>query len=366
MGIVREKAPARVTDNEDPERRGRVKVTCAALMGDDETELPDWIEPSFKWGSFQVPDVGELIEIEFNTRSDQAEETSFQAFLENPNIKWSGTRFDSLDAGTQRPFDPFFRNKHYGKRRGYATPAGHVLMFDDTHEEQQITLSWRRGDNRTQMTMDKEGSILLLDHKSNMIHVNAKDDQEGITVLDANGNMVALREKGVVVNDSYNNFIELKDGVVAVSAGGAMQVQAGSTLDLQSGIGQVNISMAADGKLDVVAADQVTVTTAAGVEVTAVSDVEVTTPADVNVTCANAKVDAAAYALGLGADSPLVRYTDWVAWADSHTHPTAFGPSGPPIVPAASIPTIPSAIGTLKCSWFAVLLALIMFFWMIL
>lgn len=342
MPKIKEKFPARVTDNQDPEKRGRVRVTCSGLMGDDETVLPDWVEPAFSWGAFQVPDIGELIEIECNSIDDQAEDAPYQAFLENPDIKWSGTRFDSLEAGTPRPPDVLFTSKNYGKRRGFCTPAGHVLMFDDTDSDQAIILTWRKGDEYTQLSMDKDGSILLLDRKSNMIHLNAKDDEEGITLLDKNSHLIAMTADGITAVDNFSNIIEMKDGVVTVLSAGDMQIQASKGVNLQGGAGEANVTLNADGKIEINADD-----------------------ADVEITCANALVDADTYSLGKSADSGLVRWLELQPWLDSHTHPTALGPSGPamaspvgPVPPAAE-----SMVGTLKCSIWSVLFTLAMLFW---
>lgn len=46
------------------------------------------------------------------------------------------------------------------------------------------------------------------------------------------------------------------------------------------------------------------------------------------------------------ADQPAVRGDELVAWLQSHTHPTAFGPSGPPVQPIP--PTILSALLRLR------------------
>ena len=55
---------ATVTNIEDPEKRGRIEVSCAGLLGDEDSTLPMWVEPNTDWGWFYVPDVGELVEIE--------------------------------------------------------------------------------------------------------------------------------------------------------------------------------------------------------------------------------------------------------------------------------------------------------------
>ena len=74
-----ERYEAVVSSNEDEEQRGRIQVTCPALLGDDITVLPCWLEPIHDWGWFYVPDVGEQVEIEI-AASDELDETFGQTF----------------------------------------------------------------------------------------------------------------------------------------------------------------------------------------------------------------------------------------------------------------------------------------------
>lgn len=321
MATIRETYPARVTKNEDPDKRGRVKVVCAGLMGDDETELPGWIEPALDWGWFFVPDIGELIEICCVAENDQQENASYQAFLENPELKWTGVRYQSLEGGTPRPPNPLMTDKNYGKRRGFATPLGHVLIFDDTKGDESIIISWHRGNEGeyTQITMDKLGSIMLLDYKSNMIHLNAKDDKEGITILDKNANLIALDKDGVKVVDKFSNIIEMKDGLIQVMSQKDLLIKSGANTDITvEGNASVNVT----GTTDIVST----------------GDAKIEAP-KVDIKTPNALI-------GDGADSPFVRHTEWNAWASAHTHPTAFGPSGPPIAPPP--PAIASTLAKVK------------------
>lgn len=150
MPVIRETYPATVTVNEDDEQRGRVRVACAGLMGDEESELPMWVEPAFDWGWFFVPDVGEIIEVELTSASEEDEHFG-QASIDNLDIRWRGKRFFTEAEGTvgEEDQDPevdarkvhaeFLTN--YGKRRGFATPWGHIILFDDTDGDHRISIS---------------------------------------------------------------------------------------------------------------------------------------------------------------------------------------------------------------------------------
>lgn len=140
MGTSIEKYTATVTVNEDPDKRGRVKVSCPALVGDEDGELPMWVEPILDWGFFAIPDVGELIEVEVTTGLDY-DESFLQASIDNLDIKWRGVRFygnESGDAPTKIN-DAFTANQ---KTRGFATPLGHYVIFDDTEDTPVVTMTW--------------------------------------------------------------------------------------------------------------------------------------------------------------------------------------------------------------------------------
>ena len=329
MPTIWEKYPAVVTRLDDELKSGAIFVTCPGIMGDEETELPDPIEPLFDWGWFYVPDIGEEVEIELVVQDDQQEEVFGQAIIDEPRLRWRGKRFRSEAGDQSRPIDPLFTGETFGKRRGFATPEGHVFLFDDTIDKKQAMLAWKKAkddSDYTQITVDKEGSVLLMTHNSIMLHLNAKDGEQGITALDAEGNMLATSKDGVVLNDKFGNIINLKDGQIQIISVGDLNVLAAKAVVMSSGGSGENVKfeLASDGELVVTASK------------------------DVKIDCVNAELNATGtYKLHDTADSPLVRWTELNTWLDAHMHPTAFGPSGPPIVPSVG-QGIDSEKGTLK------------------
>lgn len=327
-----EKYDAVVTKNGpvDGKKLGQIFVKSHELMGDMTTEYPHPVDPVFDWSWFYIPDIGEEIEIEVLVSDDQMEDAKHGEFTASQQVRWRNKRWGSEEGDQPRPPDPLFTDKNYGKRRGMATPKGHILMFDDTDGDEQVLMAWKNKVGKyTQMTMDKEGSILLLDHASNMVHLNAKSGQKGITVLDANTNMLALNSNGVVMNDKFGNFLVLKDGVIQFAA--------------------------SSGALDVTASTQITLTAGDSI-------IDAKADGEVAVQCKKAFIKATdEYEIGDGADTELMRFKEWDVWAKAHTHPTAFGPSGAPIVPPT--PDIKSTIGKLKCSVWSVLLTIAFVFW---
>lgn len=177
MPRVTERYEAIVSSNADEEQRGRIQVLCPALMGDVETPLPQWCEPVLDWGAFVVPDVGEQVEIEI-LASDDLAEVHGQAMLEAPTPRWRGKRFltdaalaDDSDGSVPSPIHNDFVAEAYGKRRGFATPFGHTLVFDDTEGAPTVYLTLQTAPleagaapepaNFTRLQFEADGSVLL-------------------------------------------------------------------------------------------------------------------------------------------------------------------------------------------------------------
>lgn len=198
-----------VANTDDPEKRFRIKVKCAALLGSEDVVLNRWVEPAFSWGLVLLPDVGEQVEIEFNAGSDK-DEVEGQAFLENPDIRWRGTRYQGPDA-----YESMFTDTNYGKRRGFVTPAGHLLMFDDTEGSEKINLVWHNAENGYAMfSMNEDGSIILANKNGSMLYLNASAGE--LALIDENGNSISSSSTGIKIVDATGNIIELKSGAVQV------------------------------------------------------------------------------------------------------------------------------------------------------
>lgn len=238
MGMLTETYPATVTANNDPDKRGRVRIACAALMGDEETELPMWVDALPQWGWFIVPDVGELIEIEVVTASSE-DESAGQASIDNPDIKWRGARYYGNKEGPQPTDVPEdFTASNYGKRRGFATPGGHVMLFDDTEGDRKVSMSWKSGDDNkfTWFSIDKDGSLGMSTHAGHLVYMNAKKSE--LSIIDPFGNTYFSDKDGLKLMQADGNVLELhKNGNCQILAqkgitlnGGNVHLNAGEVL----------------------------------------------------------------------------------------------------------------------------------------
>lgn len=239
--IHTEKHTAVVAVNEDPESRGRIKVKCAGILGSEDAIFQRWAEPCFQWGFFIVPDIGEQVEIEVTSSSDR-DESPGQSFLEAPNVRYRGKRF----YGPDTPISDFFTEANYGKRRGFATPGGHVLMFDDTEGGRKINLAWYSGTGNeySMVSIDEKGSIILSNKNGSLVYLNA--DAGEASIIDEHGNLLTLNSDGFNLIDKNSNIIKSKGGDVQLLAQNSMVVS-GKAAQLDAGDAFVGQAIAGVG-----------------------------------------------------------------------------------------------------------------------
>lgn len=210
-----ERHTAVVAENADPETRGRIKVRCAGILGSEDAILRHWVWPCLDWGFFLVPDVGEQIEIEVVSGSDR-DEVRGQAFLEEPNFRYRGKRFNAPGGVSE-----FFTEANYGKRRGFATPSGHVLMFDDTDGARKVNLAWCGGGAAFSMlSFDEDGSVVLANKNGSLLFLNARDGE--MALMDEHGNSISSKDGELRIIDQNSNIISMKGTTVQLLAQSAL------------------------------------------------------------------------------------------------------------------------------------------------
>lgn len=272
-----------VTDNNDDQLRGRIKVACAGLLGDEDAPLPDWVEPNLPWGWFVVPDVGETVEIELQEGEDH-DEVYGASSIDAPNVRWTGKRawtVDEPESGEARPIHDDMK-VNYGKRRGFITPNGHILYFDDTENKQKVQLTWKKGDEYQFMSFDEKGSTILQNINGTTIFMDAEN--KAFTIIDENSNTIQMGPDGIKLVDLHGNVLQMTNSLAQFMVSGNMNIL-GNACDIKTGT--VNL-------LD-------------------------------------------------GATSPIIRGDIMVTVHDPHQHPGPFGLTGPPTVLMASTPGVLSA-----------------------
>lgn len=233
MGTTRETHQGVVTDNNDPEKRFRLKIASATLMGTDDNgepvEFGDWVEPTFpvlfgtdgkvaSAGFFAVPSVGVTVEIEVAVGSS-FDESPGQTFISGSDPKWRASLFQ---LGDEIP-EEFETN--YPNRFGFKSASGHLFIFDDSEEGGKVMLAGRANDDGQSsfVSIEDDGSIQIITNAGQMLFFNA--DKGELTLLDASQNMIAMKPDGITVVSGNGHTLDLNDAGVNILAAGPVFVQ---------------------------------------------------------------------------------------------------------------------------------------------
>ncbi|MEK6210034.1 MAG: phage baseplate assembly protein V [Pseudomonadota bacterium] len=232
-----------VSNNDDPQKRARLKLRVPSVLGQEES---DWALPCLPFGGvagqgmFMVPEANAQVWVEFE-----------EGDLNRPI--WVGTFWQAeADVPAAAAISP-------PTTRLLLTPKGHTLQFDDKDNQEQILL---RHPKEATLVIDKDGTIALTDAKGAKLTLDAAGER--IVVEDSNGNTLTMSSSGTVVEDANGNKIE----------------------------------MSASG---------------------------------INVKGQQIVVDGSQVMLGGAGGEPVIKGTSFLALFATHMHPTAMGPSGPPI-----------------------------------
>jgi hypothetical protein len=232
-----------VADNNDPQQRGRLKLRVPSVLGEATT---DWALPCLPFGGgkgygwFAVPENEAQIWVEF-------EEGDIHRPL------WVGTFWQKQeDVPVTAAVSP-------PTTRLFATPAGHLLEFNDKEGEETLTLSHPQ---KASLVIDAKGGVALSDSTGAKLSLDAEGER--VILEDAAGNTLTMTSSGTLLEDSHGNKIELSAAGISVK-----------------------------GQKIVVEGSQVM--------------------------------------LGGAGGEPLIKGTSFLTMFASHVHPTAMGPSGPPI-----------------------------------
>lgn len=193
---------ADVSDNADPEKRGRIKVIVPQI--DPDTPIDDWFLPSFmqtgkSYGWFWPPEIGDRVLVSFRLGNPKYPAFYFGAWIASGEV---APLLSYKDGDNTPPY-----------RRGFTTKNGHSFVINDEPDKQEIDLIWKKGDTTSTLKLLPNGSIevknknqsqVLIDAENKKIVIEDKDNSNVIT-LDSNG--VKVETKGKVEVTGATDFI---------------------------------------------------------------------------------------------------------------------------------------------------------------
>jgi uncharacterized protein involved in type VI secretion and phage assembly len=186
-----------VIDNQDPEKRARLRLRVPSVLADQES---DWALPCLPYGGidqqgmFFVPEIDAQVWVEFE-----------EGDINKPI--WVGTFWQ------QQSDTPEDAAKDEPTTRLIQTKSGHILQFDDEAGEERFRLYHPKD---AEMIIDKNGSISLTDTSGAVLKMDAESSV--ITVEDANGNTMTMNSSGTKVEDSNGNVIEMSAAGITAEA----------------------------------------------------------------------------------------------------------------------------------------------------
>ncbi|TKB25860.1 phage tail protein [Desulfopila sp. IMCC35006] len=186
-----------VVDNQDPQKRGRLKLRIPSVLAEQNS---DWALPCLPYGGldqqglFFIPDIDAQVWVEFE-----------EGDISRPI--WVGTFWQ------QQSDTPEDAVKEEPTTRMIQTSSGHILQFDDEEGEERFRL-YHPAD--AEMIIDKQGTITLNDASGAVLRMDAASSE--VVVEDANGNVMTMNSSGTKVEDANGNVIEMAAAGITAEA----------------------------------------------------------------------------------------------------------------------------------------------------
>jgi hypothetical protein len=213
--------PAIVEDTNDPEKRGRIKISLPSILEEGEI-LSNWCDPAGQplagdqTGQFMPPYEGDVVDVVF----------------ENGDLNFP-KYFGGFWAQEELP--PDFSDG-YGENgpdvRGWVFKSGQKILVDETDGQEVITI------------YNKDGSTIVMDSADGTITINTTQD----TKIVAQGNVSVEAQQDCSVN--AQGKVDVTSGSdCTVTAGGKVEVTSSADATVNAS-GSCNIKAGGDCKVD--------------------------------------------------------------------------------------------------------------------
>jgi phage protein D len=217
--------PAIVTNNNDPEKRGRVKLQFPWLDEAVETEWCRTMQPGAgpNYGAMIIPEVKDEVLVAFE-----------QGDFRRPYV--IGALYNGTDKPLSAISDVIDPSAKKVKMRAFASRLGHTLVFDDD-EQNKSGIHLLSADTNFEIYVDQKNTKITIDAKSGKVEIHGAQD---VTVksdqninIEATQNLVLKGTAGVKIESSANAEISAT-GTMDVS-GASTSVKGSAKLDLDGG-----------------------------------------------------------------------------------------------------------------------------------
>jgi uncharacterized protein involved in type VI secretion and phage assembly len=213
-----------VTDNVDPEKLGRVKVTYPWRDADDESY----------WARVAVPMAGPERGTYFLPEVDDEVLVAF----ENGDIHYPYV-LGALWNGTDKP--PEDNASEANDVRVIRSRSGHELSFDDADGASKVELTTGGGHRLVLDDADGASTVELATAGGHRLTMDDTAGSESITMADKSGaNRVVLDTATSAVEVSAGGTLTVSAPVLELSGDGNVTVEAGGILTLKGGMVMIN------------------------------------------------------------------------------------------------------------------------------
>jgi len=212
-----------VTDIDDPEKLGRLKVRIINRDSSDfETEFIRVLTPMSgkQWGSFFFPEVGDEVLVAFN-----------QGDINRPYV------LGSLWNKNYKPPSPIENQKN--DIRMIKTRSGHEIVFNDEEGKESIQLKTPK---ELSITLDDEKEVITIKDKNedNIMDIDSKNGQIQVTAdkkitLNSGKSNIILDAQKDSINIESSSSLNLTSQQISIKAKSTLEINAGSSLVVKSG-----------------------------------------------------------------------------------------------------------------------------------
>jgi len=192
-----------VTNNQDPEKLGRVKVKYPWLSDSEESH---WARMATLMagkdrGSFYLPEVDDEVLLAF-----EHGDVRFPYVI---GMLWNGKDTPRYDNGDGK-----------NDQRVITSRSGHEFIFDDN---------------------DQKGKVVIHTKKNHIITLDDSTGSEKISIVDKTGsNSVEIDSTQNSIAIKSTTKLTIESQIIEIKAGGMMKIEAGATMTIKGAIVMIN------------------------------------------------------------------------------------------------------------------------------